>query len=151
MKSTLLSRTAKRNKSNFFKKIILKLNPIYARYQERPQNFTYKFYSYFLHCKNTKNIFSVDTHLQNLEGLVAWCHSVCLLDIFKHIHSVHHIHTVHSSFAIRRGSSPSPHRWSAQWEKPPRSAEPRIELGPALQQADVLPSKLRRALAVCSR
>jgi hypothetical protein len=27
----------------------------------------------------------------------------------------------------------SPHRWSAQWKKPPLSAEPRIELGPAIQ------------------
>jgi hypothetical protein len=35
MKSTPLSRTAKRNKSNFFKKIMLKLYPKYARHQER--------------------------------------------------------------------------------------------------------------------
>jgi hypothetical protein len=47
-------------------------------------------------------------------------------------HSFYHIHTVHLSAAIRRGSSPFPHRFSAQWEKPPWGAEPRIELGPAL-------------------
>jgi hypothetical protein len=42
---------------------------------------------------------------------------------------------------------PFPHRWAAQWEKPPWDAELGIELGPALQQADTLPpSKLRRTL-----
>jgi hypothetical protein len=37
----------------------------------------------------------------------------------------------------------------AQWEKPPWGAEPRLELGPALQQADALalPTELRRTLA----
>ncbi len=54
-----------------------------------------------------------------------------------------HVHTFipsHSSVAIRRGFTPTPmHRWSAQWEKPPRGAEPRIELGLAIQLADVLP------------
>jgi len=34
----------------------------------------------------------------------------------------------------------------AQVEKPPWGAEPRFELGPALQQADALPSELRRTL-----
>ncbi len=34
-------------------------------------------------------------------------------------HLFYNIHTIHSSVAIRRGSSSSPHRWSAQWEKPP--------------------------------
>jgi hypothetical protein len=42
----------------------------------------------------------------------------------------------HSFVNTRRGSSPSLHRWSAQWEKPPWDAEPGIELRPALQQAD---------------
>jgi hypothetical protein len=40
--------------------------------------------------------------------------------------------TMHLSDATRQGSSPSPHRWSAQWEKPPWGAEPGIELEPAL-------------------
>jgi hypothetical protein len=31
-------------------------------------------------------------------------------------------------------------------EKPPWDAEPKIELGPALQQADALPTELRRTL-----
>ncbi len=48
----------------------------------------------------------------------------------------------HSSVAI----SPSPHRWSAQWEKPPWGAEPRIELGPAIHQVDALLTELRRTL-----
>jgi hypothetical protein len=31
----------------------------------------------------------------------------------------HLIHTIHPSIVIHRGSSPSPHRWSAQWENHP--------------------------------
>jgi hypothetical protein len=42
------------------------------------------------------------------------------------------IHKFHSSVAIP---------WSAQWKNLPA---PRIELGPALQQADAPPSELRR-------
>jgi hypothetical protein len=52
-------------------------------------------------------------------------------------------HPPHSSVVIRRGSSPSPHRWSAQWEKPP---EPTIELRSAIQQADEVPTELRHIL-----
>jgi hypothetical protein len=33
-----------------------------------------------------------------------------------------------------------------QWEKPPRGAEPRIELGPTLQQADAQTTEPRRTL-----
>ena len=39
--------------------------------------------------------------------------------ILQYIHSFHHIHSVHSSVAIRRGFSPAPHRWTAQWENLP--------------------------------
>ncbi len=60
-----------------------------------------------------------------------------------YIHS-RYIHTVHSSVVIRRGSSPSPHSCMVSSEKPPWSAEPRIELGPAIQQADALSAELRR-------
>jgi hypothetical protein len=52
----------------------------------------------------------------------------------------------HLSVIIRRGFSPSLHRLSAQWEKPPCGAEPGIELGPALQQADALPIEPRRTI-----
>jgi hypothetical protein len=39
-----------------------------------------------------------------------------------------------STVATRRvPPHPSPHRWSAQWEKPPWGAESGIELEPALQ------------------
>jgi hypothetical protein len=34
----------------------------------------------------------------------------------------------------------------AQWGKLPCGAEPRIELGPALQQADALPTEPRRTM-----
>jgi hypothetical protein len=62
------------------------------------------------------------------------------------IHSITFIQ-LHSSVVIQRGSSPSPHRWSAQWDKPPfRGAEPRINLGPSLQQADELPTETRSTL-----
>jgi hypothetical protein len=64
-----------------------------------------------------------------------------------YINSFHKIHsTVHSSVVIRRGSFPSPHCWPAQWEKTPWGAEPRIELGPALQRAATLPTDLRCTL-----
>jgi hypothetical protein len=56
------------------------------------------------------------------------------------MHSITFIHR-HSS-----GLSPSPHRLQAQWVMPPCGAEPRIELGPALQQADVLPTEPRRTI-----
>ncbi len=42
------------------------------------------------------------------------------------------------------------HRFFAQQEKPPRGAEPRIELRPALQQADPLPIELRRNILIYS-
>ncbi len=64
--------------------------------------------------------------------------------IIYYINSFLHIHTVHASVVIRLGSYPSPHCWPAQWEKPPWSAEPRIELGHALQRAVALPTDLRR-------
>jgi hypothetical protein len=65
---------------------------------------------------------------------------------FYNIHSFNHIHTIHLSIAIRWGLSPSPHCLKAQWEDPPCGAEPRIELGPALQQADALPTEQRRTI-----
>jgi hypothetical protein len=57
-----------------------------------------------------------------------------------------HTITIHLSVAIRRGLSPFLHRFYAQWETPPCGAEPRIELGPALQQADALPTEPRRTI-----
>jgi hypothetical protein len=63
-----------------------------------------------------------------------------------YIHSFNHIHTIHSSVVIRWGLSPSAHRLKAQWEDPPCGAEPRIELGPALQQAGALPTEPRRTI-----
>jgi hypothetical protein len=60
-----------------------------------------------------------------------------------YIHSFNHIHTIHLSVANRWGHSPSPHRLKAQWEDPPSGAEPGIKLGPALQQADALPTEPR--------
>jgi hypothetical protein len=64
--------------------------------------------------------------LMRFTNLKIWWHDATLFDYFDiiyYIHSIHHIQTVHSSIVIRRSSSPSP----------PCFAEPRIELGPALQ------------------
>jgi hypothetical protein len=63
-------------------------------------------------------------------------------NIGTYIHSFNHIHTLHLSVMIRRGLSPFPHCMEAQLEKPPCGAEPRIELGYALQQADANQHKL---------
>ncbi len=75
----------------------------------------------------------------------------CYFIVHKYIHSFSLVNTVHSSAAIRRASSPSPHRWSARWEKPPWGAEPRIELGPALQQGKALQTELRPTLSELRR
>jgi hypothetical protein len=63
----------------------------------------------------------------------------------QHIHLFKNFHTVESPVGIACGSSPSSHRL-AQWEKPSWGAEPKFKLGPALQQADALPSELRHPL-----
>ncbi len=83
-----------------------------------------------------------------------WWHDATLLFIWNffstYIQSSHSYNTFIRN-AIRRGSPPSPHRWSAQWEKPPLGAEPRIGLGSALHQADTLPSEQRRTLTELRR
>ena len=64
--------------------------------------------------------------------------------IFYIIHTVkssNHIHTIHSSRPLSISSS-----LVAQWERPPCGAEPGIELGPAFQQADALPTEPRRTI-----
>jgi hypothetical protein len=64
------------------------------------------------------------------------CGNVYFFHIFVTLHTfISHSYN-HISVAICWGLSPSPHRLKAQWEDPPCGAEPRIELGPALQQAD---------------
>ncbi len=82
--------------------------------------------------------------------LKVWWQDATLFVYFSYfitfIHSFNHIHTIHLSIAFRWGLSPFLHRLSAQWERPPCGAEPRIELGPALQQADALPTEPRRTI-----
>ncbi len=63
------------------------------------------------------------------------------------MYSFNHIHTIHLSVAIRR--SLSLHFLIAcilSGETPPCGAEPRIKLGPALQQADALPTEPHRTI-----
>ncbi len=63
-----------------------------------------------------------------------------------YIHSFNQILTIHLFIAICWGLSPFPHCLYAQWETPPCGAEPRIELGPVLQQADALLTEPRRTI-----
>jgi hypothetical protein len=79
--------------------------------------------------------------------LVAGCHSFCLFFTFYNIHtSFNYIHKIHLSISIHGGLSPISHRLYAQWETPPCGAEPKIELVPALQQANALPNEPRRTI-----
>jgi hypothetical protein len=80
------------------------------------------------------------------KGLKVWWQDATLFCLFFIFLYHTYIHTIHLSVAIRWGLSPSPHRLKAQWEDPPCGAEPRIELGPALQQADALPTEPRRTI-----
>jgi hypothetical protein len=73
-----------------------------------------------------------------------------LIFIFFNNHSYS---TIIHSFILHHSPKPVflyPHRFFAQQEKPPWGAEPRIKLGPALQQADALPNELRRTLMSCA-
>jgi hypothetical protein len=82
--------------------------------------------------------------VQIVKDLVAVCHSFCLFLYF--ITLIQYNHPITFIQYIRRGLSPSPHRSVAQWERPPCGAEPGIELGPAFQQADALPTEPRRTM-----
>ncbi len=67
----------------------------------------------------------------------------------NHSHSTTYIH---SSFTIRRACLlVSSSLLRSAREEPPWDAEPRIELGPATQQADALPTELRRNLTELRR
>jgi len=65
------------------------------------------------------------------------------------IFDIHSYNTITHPFILYHSPRPIflyPHRVFAQQEEPPWGAEPRFELGPALQQADALPTELRRTL-----
>ncbi len=83
-----------------------------------------------------------------LKGLVAVCHSFCLFFVFITYSTDIHSITFIQSKLIRR-HLPGPFSISSSLCKlsgknPPCGAEPRVELGPALQQADALPTEPRR-------
>jgi hypothetical protein len=104
--------------------------------------------------KNIKKnwIFSPFFDLSYTKGLVAVCHSFCLFFVFitysTDIHSITFIQSIY----------PSPFAgdflhlliafFKLSGKNPPCGTEPRIELGPALQQADALPTKPRRTLHI---
>ncbi len=71
-----------------------------------------------------------------------WWHYATLFKIYYFLTLIYALqsHSVHPSVFL------NPHRVFAQQGEPPWDAEPRFELGPALQQADALPTELRRIL-----
>ncbi len=84
-----------------------------------------------------------------IKGLVAGCHSFCLFFIFYNIHSfIHSITFIQYSY-LSPFAEASLHFLIAcllSGETPPCGAEARIELRPALQQADALPTEPRRTM-----
>ncbi len=79
---------------------------------------------------------------QHFERFGGSCHSFYLFCLF-HTFIITFIQYIHSFISIRRGTSPFLHCLLAQREKPPRGAEPRFELGPAIQLASALPTQPR--------
>ncbi len=75
-----------------------------------------------------------------IKGLVALCHSFLTFIIFN----IHSYNTVIHSFILHHFLYL--HRFSDQQEKPLWGANPRIELGPAIQQADALLIEPRHTL-----
>jgi hypothetical protein len=67
-------------------------------------------------------------------------------NIHTYIHTITFIQYIYPSPFAEASLHPFLHRLLAQWGEPPCGAEPRIELGPALQQADALPTEPRRTI-----
>jgi hypothetical protein len=84
------------------------------------------------------------------KGLVAGCHSFCLFFIFYNIHTFIQSHSTFIQYIYPSSvAEASLHFLIAcmlSGETPPFGAEPRIELGPALQQADGPPTEPRRTI-----
>ncbi len=73
------------------------------------------------------------------KGLVAVCHSFCIdFSLYNRY--------IHTSFIHKHSLRPISitSQLSAQWAEPPWGAEPRFVLGPAFQQASVLPTATLR-------
>jgi hypothetical protein len=89
--------------------------------------------------------------LRSPKKLKVWCHYATLFDIHYYLTIIHTVQSyIHSSFTIRRGPPSYISSISAREEPPAWGAEPRIELGPALQQADApLPTELCRIPEPC--
>jgi hypothetical protein len=61
-----------------------------------------------------------------------WWHDATLFVYFSYFYDRHffnYIHSTHLSVAIRRGLSPSPHRFEAQWESLPVVPSRELNLG----------------------
>jgi hypothetical protein len=63
--------------------------------------------------------------------------------IFSYINSISFIQHIHPSPFAEIFCYIVHNRQQAQWENPPWGADPRIELGPAFQQANALPTEQR--------
>ncbi len=74
-------------------------------------------------------------------------HQISGMDNIYNIHTFIQSHS-YNTFIHRHSLGPLSISSSleSQWEDPPCCAEPRIEPGPALQQADALPTKPRRTI-----
>jgi hypothetical protein len=78
-----------------------------------------------------------------------------MMPLFLFIFIFYNIHTYIHTITFIQYIYPSPFAEAslhffiacvAQWGEPPCGAEPRIELGPALQQADALPTEPRHTI-----
>ncbi len=99
---------------------------------------------------NSCNSVQVFSEFQNFK---VWWHFFYHLLFLTFSHIIHRTSYIVHSFVLHR--LPRPvflylHRFSAQQEKSPRGAEPRIELGHALQQSDELRTEPRRTLKFCA-
>jgi hypothetical protein len=79
---------------------------------------------------------------------VWWPYATLFAFIF--LYTIQYIHSciIHSSFIHKHSLRPISifSQLSAQWAEPPWGAEPRFELGPALQKASALPTEPRCTL-----
>ncbi len=92
---------------------------------------------------------SIKAPMSSQKEIKVWWHDATLF-FFLFVLYFHKFRPLHSYSTFIRSDSPrflsiSSSLVSSEG-KPPYGAKPRIELGPALQQADALPSELRRTL-----
>jgi len=109
---------------------------------------------WYYQLKNAKNVRKTEKRNStfSIYFLKVWWQDATLFDLFydfwlysTYIHTITFVHYSHPS-PVAEVHLQFPHCLRAQWEKPPWGAEPRFELGPAIQQASALPIELRCSL-----